>query len=107
MNQDIAIISLSLAEQTEDDSLGSRWFEVKLKRLRRGGDVKAVELRRGDLMTMEGAFQQHYLHSAWPGDRDNILEAPGRSAFGERINLTWRWIVKHTPGCPANTEALH
>ncbi|CAJ1436739.1 unnamed protein product [Effrenium voratum] len=55
LRQATRIISLSLAES---ETLGKRFFEVRLKR---GGSVKAVELRHGDLMTMEGFFQKHYV----------------------------------------------
>lgn len=101
LNREIAIISLSLSEPSSDRKLGSRWFEVRLKKGQRGkwGDVRAVELRRGDLMTMEGFFQLYYLHSAWPGDRLDVVEGPGRTAHGDRINLTWRWVVSHTCDC--------
>mmetsp|Transcript_78712 Transcript_78712/g.138872 ORF Transcript_78712/g.138872 Transcript_78712/m.138872 type:complete len:305 (-) Transcript_78712:30-944(-) len=102
LNQETCIISLSLCDKHASSPQGSRWFEVKLKKPW-GSEVKALELQHGDLMTMEGFFQKHYLHSAWPGDRDDIVEAPelGRWALGERINLTWRYIVRHNPSCPA------
>ncbi|CAE8593019.1 unnamed protein product [Polarella glacialis] len=48
----------------------------------------------------------HYLRSAWPGDRCHMLEAPGRSAFGERVNLTWRWIVQHNDKCPLFGQSI-
>jgi len=116
LRRETAIISLSLSERGGADGLGSRWFEVRLKRpFARGGrrgagkkeeeQLRAVELRHGDLMTMEGLFQLYYLHSAWPGDRTDLLEAPGRSAHGERINLTWRWVVQHASGCPSTASA--
>lgn len=86
-------------------AIGSRWFEVRLKRaFGKDRDVQAVELRHGDLMTMEGLFQLYYLHSAWPGDRNDTIEEAGRSAYGERINLTWRWIVQHMDGCPLSAS---
>jgi len=99
--RETTIISLSLAAGGEGCA-GSRWFEVRLKKPSKS-EVRAMELQHGDLITMEGFFQRHYLHSAWPGDRLDLLEAPGRSAFGERINLTWRWIVQHGRDCPAAT----
>jgi len=114
LKRETAIISLSLCERGGVDGLGNRWFEVRLKRpFARGAsrgaeEMRAVELRHGDLMTMEGLFQLYYLHSAWPGDRTDLLEAPGRSAYGERINMTWRWVVQHGSGCPlASASAEH
>lgn len=102
--REVAIISLSLSENGGADGLGSRWFEVRPKRAFGPQRCRphAVELRHGDIMTMEGLFQLHYVHSAWPGDRDDVLEAPGRTAYGERVNLTWRWIVAHSEGCPCH-----
>ena len=44
----------------------------------------------GDLCTMEGMVQKHYQHRVPP---EGASERP-------RINLTWRYIVKHTPRCP-------
>ena len=41
--------------------------------------------RNGDLCTMEGRFQRHYLHAV--PKEPSVKEA--------RINLTWRWITKH------------
>merc|ERR1719401_86438 len=40
---------------------------------------------------MEGMTQKHFQH-----------RVPRESGVaGPRINLTWRWILKHTPRCPA------
>jgi len=103
LRRDAAIISLSLAAPGGDSKAGSRWFEVKPKHpfsRTATRKLEAVEFRHGDLMTMEGLFQLHYLHSIWPGDRTDIQEARGRNALGERINLTWRWVTRHTKTCP-------
>ncbi|CAD7965037.1 unnamed protein product [Amoebophrya sp. A120] len=59
-------------------------------------EIHEVILNHGDLMTMEGLFQLYYLHSVWPGDDRNYKEHP--LTQGERINLTWRTIVKHLDG---------
>merc|ERR1719353_2550388 len=58
-------------------------------------------------MTMEGLFQLFYLHSVWPGDRDDVEvepHPPHRKAIGERINITWRWIKQHTAACPCEPK---
>merc|ERR1712113_677219 len=39
------------------------------------------------LMTMEGMVQKHYQHRV---PREEYIKGP-------RINLTWRWVVKHRP----------
>merc|ERR1712228_914601 len=70
-----AIISLSLGSK--------RFFQ-----LRPAGEMKAcckVELKPGDLCTMEGMTQKHYQHA--------IDAMPG-----PRINLSCRWIVAHRCG---------
>ena len=59
----------------------------------------AVVLGHGDLITMEGLHQAHYLHSVWPGD--SKAHTGHELAHGERINLTWRTIVRHLDGSDA------
>mmetsp|Transcript_128089 Transcript_128089/g.255766 ORF Transcript_128089/g.255766 Transcript_128089/m.255766 type:complete len:239 (-) Transcript_128089:8-724(-) len=39
---------------------------------------------------MEGMVQKHFMHRV---PREENIEGP-------RINLTWRWILKHRPRCP-------
>lgn len=58
--------------------------------------VQEVILRHGDILTMEGQFQNHYFHSVWPGDSKQHMDHP--LCQGERINLTWRTIVQHLDG---------
>lgn len=48
---------------------------------------------------MEGYFQKFYLHSVWPGDSKDYSDS--KYCQGERINLTWRTIVKHLDGSEA------
>ncbi|CAE8581071.1 unnamed protein product [Polarella glacialis] len=80
--QDARILSLSLGVQRtfelrpnfQSDSKASEWMNL--------GD--------GDLCTMEGMAQKHYEH-----------RVPPSNVEGPRINLTWRWTVRHTPRCPA------
>lgn len=78
-HSDALIISLSLG--------ATRTFV-----LRPLDDPKAqtkLNLENGDLATMEGLVQKHYLHA--------VLS--DRVARGARINLTWRWVVKHDRDC--------
>lgn len=81
--QDIVIISLSLG--------ATRKFELRLNWPEEGERrVQRMVLGSGDLMTMEGMTQKHLQHRV---PRENNVE-------DQRINLTWRWIVRHTPKCP-------
>jgi hypothetical protein len=61
-------------------------------------DVAEITLRHGDVITMEGMFQRHYLHSIWPGDDGGASYVDDPRCAGERINLTWRTIVRHLDG---------
>lgn len=85
--QDCRILSLSLGT--------ARKFEVRMNWPEEGKEtirpMNRLVLGDGDLSFMEGMFQKHYMHRVPP--------EPG--AQGPRINLTWRWNVKHTPKCPA------
>ena len=47
---------------------------------------------------MEGMFQKFYLHSVWPGDDVENVHIDDDKCQGERINLTWRTIVRHLDG---------
>lgn len=58
--------------------------------------MEQVVLGHGDMLTMEGMFQNHYFHSVWPGDSKTHSDDP--LTQGERINLTWRTIVQHMDG---------
>jgi len=81
---DCAIISLSLGAR--------RKFELRLN-WPEESDSRAcwqVLLGDGDILTMEGMTQKHYQHRV---PREDNIEAP-------RINLTWRWVAKHSPQCP-------
>lgn len=83
--QDIRILSLSLGQR--------RKFELRVNYVSPGErPEKLVMLNSGDLMTMEGMCQKHYQH--------RVPKEHGVS--GPRINLTWRWNVKHTPQCPVS-----
>jgi len=78
--RDVLIVSLSLGE--------TRTFELHPKDAPE--KVSKLTLDSGDLCTMEGLCQKHYRHRV-PPDFGNC---------GPRINLTWRWILNHQPGCP-------
>ncbi len=83
-NRAIRIISLSLGDV--------RSFQVKYWK---GGDIISHVLGAGDLCLMDGNFQQHYYH-----------RVPKEIGRGGRVNLTWRWIVEHSPGCPCGPDAM-
>ena len=51
-------------------------------------------LMDGDPCLMDGAFQKYYQH--------RIPKEPW--VEGSRVNLTWRWIRKHTQGCICGQE---
>lgn len=83
--QDVRIISLSLG--------AARKFEVRTNWPEAGEKgFNEVVLGDGDLCTMEGMFQKHFQH--------RVPKEGG--VRGARINLTWRWVVKHAPRCPAS-----
>ena len=124
-NRPTRIISLSLCgprgrrdgeDEDEDEDEGGQYsgervFQVKRKSTRTDGhrpadrdggeggdDIVEITLRHGDVITMEGMFQRHYLHSIWPGDDDDPSRVDDVRCRGERINLTWRTIVRHLDG---------
>mmetsp|Transcript_126996 Transcript_126996/g.365287 ORF Transcript_126996/g.365287 Transcript_126996/m.365287 type:complete len:166 (-) Transcript_126996:177-674(-) len=75
-----AIISLSLGE--------TRTFELRLAEQGDIGVKNQVRLRSGDIATMEGHLQRHYVH--------RVPKSSGKS-LRLRVNLTWRWITQHDP----------
>merc|ERR1712039_1095357 len=78
--KDMRIVALSLG--------ATRTFEI------RHFDSKKIErcvLDDGDLYVMEGMTQKHYVHRLPP---EGQMMQP-------RINLSWRWIVKHSKICPS------
>jgi alkylated DNA repair dioxygenase AlkB len=85
--RDIAIISLSFGQK--------RSFELRLNHPEDDEQSTwTIMLGNGDLCTMEGMTQKHFQH------RVPKEEVPNRP----RINLTWRWILKHTTKCPAGRK---
>eukprot|EP00928_Gymnodinium_smaydae_P023753 TRINITY_DN19470_c4_g1_i1.p1 TRINITY_DN19470_c4_g1~~TRINITY_DN19470_c4_g1_i1.p1 ORF type:complete len:804 (-),score=195.57 TRINITY_DN19470_c4_g1_i1:295-2706(-) len=80
--KDCLIISLSLGEARSFDLKGQRAPKNSCR----------MELASGDLCTMEGMTQKHYVHRV-PKEKDAACPGP-------RVNLTWRWVVKHEHGCP-------
>lgn len=81
---DIRIISLSFGVRRKFE-LRANWPEEGERPL------QTIMLGDGDLCTMEGMTQKHFQHRV---PKENAVEGP-------RINMTWRWVVKHTPRCPA------
>ena len=78
------IVSLSLGHV--------RSFQLQLN-AECGGIFKRVgfhefEMHSGVIMTMERRTQQHYMH-----------RVPRERAAGARVNLTWRWIKRHSDAC--------
>lgn len=85
--RDIRILSLSFGV--------SRSFELRLNFPDAGErSLYRIKLNSGDLMSMEGMAQKHTQHRV--PKEENIREP--------RINLTWRWIVKHEPYCPVGRQ---
>jgi len=85
--RDIQIISLSFGQKRRFE-LRLNWPEEGEKR------VSKVVLGSGDIMTMEGMLQKHFQHRV---PKEGHVEGP-------RINLTWRWVLKHSAACPANRQ---
>merc|ERR1719499_1764172 len=85
--QDIRILSLSLGV--------TRKFELRANWPEEGENpILGMMLGNGDLLTMEGMTQKHYQHRV---PKEGNVRGP-------RINLTWRWIVKHNPQCAADRQ---
>eukprot|EP00928_Gymnodinium_smaydae_P089001 TRINITY_DN73016_c0_g1_i1.p1 TRINITY_DN73016_c0_g1~~TRINITY_DN73016_c0_g1_i1.p1 ORF type:complete len:720 (-),score=82.63 TRINITY_DN73016_c0_g1_i1:54-2213(-) len=83
---DCPIISLSLG--------ATRTFEVQLKNDAET-EIHKFRLESGDLVTMEGMLQKYYQH-----------RVPKETAFGPRINLTWRWVKLHQKQCAKSAAAI-
>jgi len=83
LHQDIRILSLSLGQRRKFD-LKANWPEDGERSHQR------LLLGNGCLCTMEGMVQKHYQHRV-PKESEDL---------GPRINLTWRWILKHSKACP-------
>lgn len=83
LRNDIRILSLSLGQR--------RKFRLKKTWPQEGEepDCHTFMLSSGMLCTMEGMVQKHYQHCV-PKEKEDL---------GPRINLTWRWIVKHHKVC--------
>ena len=74
-SQESLIISLSLGQ--------SRRFQIRKKKEQLAWETW---LHNGDLLTMEGLFQNHYEHQ--------VPKEIGVNEAG--VNVTWRWILKGT-----------
>lgn len=82
--RDALIVSLSLG--------ATRSFQLRPKD--DPFEETLLYLEDGDLCTMEGLCQKHYRHRVPP--EEDVTEP--------RINLTWRWIVQHDPGCSLSNQ---
>lgn len=80
--RDCKIISLSLG--------AARSFELRANWSSSDDATLNLMLGDGDLCTMEGMVQKYFQH-----------RVPRENLKGARINLTWRWILKHSTRCPA------
>jgi len=83
LNEDVAIVSLSLGQPRKFD-MRKNWPEEGEK------VQESLHLGNGALATMEGMLQKHYMHRV----------AREAESLGPRINLTWRWIRAHAQACP-------
>ena len=81
--REITIISLSLG--------GARDFSISSPSR---APLAKLPLSSGDLMVMEHWTQALVKHAL-----DKLPANSGETP--ERINLTWRWLSAHRPGCPA------
>jgi alkylated DNA repair dioxygenase AlkB len=90
------MVKRKLDGEHEDDAQEDQYSSTTSSSSSSSTGVQEMLLRHGDLMTMEGMFQKHYFHSIWPGDSKEFMDHP--LTQGERINLTWRTIVKHLDG---------
>jgi len=88
--QDARFISVSLGTPRRF-RVGMRQFLKKKKIIPAKGTVSEVLLEHGDVCTMEGLFQKHFLHQ---------IARSKSSAPAPRVNATFRWIVEHAKGCP-------
>jgi len=82
--RDVRIISLSFGARRRFE-LRPNWPEDGERSLYQ------IDLEDGDICTMEGMTQKHYQHRV---PREDYVSGP-------RINLTWRWIVRHHVNCAA------
>ena len=80
LHRPITIISLSLG--------GPREFELRTGTRH----LTRIKLQAGDLLAMEEYTQAHLKHAV-------PRLSPTSSDDPRRINLTWRWLVKHQDGC--------
>jgi len=84
-SQDCRILSLSLGARRKFE-LRMNWPELGERASHR------IILGDGDLLTMEGMTQKHFTHRI---PKEPKVDTP-------RINLTWRWVVRHSPRCAAS-----
>lgn len=101
-DDDCLIVSLSLGECREF------WLAAKTSPDSSTPDYNSIielDLRDGDLLTMEGLCQKHCLHSAPHGpDAGHRGDDGGGVGGSPRINITWRWIRSHKRRCPLRSH---
>ena len=73
--------------------------EFQLQENHGGGVVSKIDLHAGDLLAMEQWTQTELKHAIKPLPE----ESPERP---QRINFTWRWLVRHQPECPQHSPEL-
>jgi len=86
---DCVIVSLSLGA-TREFQLAPKLPDIEGTPQPNTEEMSWVGLEDGDIVTMEGLFQKHYVHGV-PGNRE-VTEP--------RINVTWRWVRDHKKHCP-------
>ena len=84
-DQPIRSISLSLVQKRTFQIQGT-WHHAP---------VVSQVLMDGDLRTMDGWVQKHYMH--------RVPEEPEED--GDRINFTWKWVRGHQDGCARVAKA--
>ena len=102
-DDDVRIISLSLGATRTFEIVSKERMGKTQNRFRfaahKGGfksadpaDIIQMELAHGDVVVMAGNMQTYYEH-----------RLPPNTTLHPRINLTWRYITRHTPGCHKHT----
>ena len=84
-DEDVYIASLSFG--------ATRTFEFK--RVDGTGATHSINIADGDVVTMEGTFQSHFMHCITACD----------GVHDARFNITFRFIKYHESRCPLNNSA--
>ncbi|CAE7781532.1 ALKBH3 [Symbiodinium pilosum] len=94
-DRDCPIVSVSLGARREF------WLALRHDNCMdpQSKSIIEVDLRDGDVLTMEGLCQKHCVHFV-PCDIRSVAPHPGDSdSCRKRINVTWRWIRDHKQRC--------